>query len=130
MNEGYSYEQGATWLPPIKRIAADEYDHLRLYWWKNNEMLKGTSIYRQTDPVEVYAAEHNSLGNDVYEAVVSDFRLALPFDQGIVVELEMTANCRDTRSTMPWSVSRRKRRMRNRCLDEQRRGNDDRSSGA
>lgn len=41
MQEGYSYEYGDTWLPPLRRVLTDDGDHLRLCWWEGNERLKG-----------------------------------------------------------------------------------------
>jgi len=40
MYDGFTYETGETWLPPIKKAVVDR-GHLRLGYWQGNEALKG-----------------------------------------------------------------------------------------
>jgi len=41
MYDGFTYETGDTYLPPIKKAIIDQ-GHLRLGYWKGNDALKGT----------------------------------------------------------------------------------------
>ena len=42
MYDGYTYETGNTWLPPLKKAVVDAGGHLRLGYWQGNEAIKGT----------------------------------------------------------------------------------------
>ena len=44
MYSGYTYESGETWLPPLKRAVVDASGHLRLGYWKGNEILQGVAL--------------------------------------------------------------------------------------
>lgn len=103
MNEGYSYECGETWLPPIKRVDTDAHGHMRLYWWKNNEELKGERLSTEWSEAEVSAPEHSAVGPAMELAVCSQERMPLPFDKGVFIEFEWMANSEDLHSTAPWA---------------------------
>lgn len=47
MYDGYSYENGTVWLPPIKKLAKNDMG-LHLEWWEENEKLRG-DLYLEYD---------------------------------------------------------------------------------
>ena len=44
MYDGYTYEKGSTYLPPLKKAVADDFGHLRMRYWCGNEAVKGRKL--------------------------------------------------------------------------------------
>ena len=44
MVDGYSFECGTTWLPPLKKVVREESGCLSLRYWAGNEALKGEPL--------------------------------------------------------------------------------------
>lgn len=44
MQQGYSYENGDTWMPPLKKAVVDKDGHLRLVYWPGNDLLMGQVV--------------------------------------------------------------------------------------
>ena len=42
--DGYTYEKGSTYLPPLKKAVADDFGHLRMRYWCGNEAVKGRKL--------------------------------------------------------------------------------------
>ncbi len=116
--DGYSYENGRTYLPPLKRAVADDGGHLRLGYWEGNDALKG-------DPLDLAAAnvllrhgaappEHrgasvrlcagpevNSFARVNVPSAIAVFDLALSAEQGLVIEGTLQASSQTPRVTAP-----------------------------
>ncbi len=125
MYDGFTYEAGMTYLPPIKKALIED-GHLRLGYWKGNENLKGSpwaiDLKRITlafpkvasectcrlidNGVEVEAAPH--IGSHARSILRRDVPTALtildqPFDtgRGMVFEGTICATTRDPRLVSP-----------------------------
>lgn len=57
MYDGYSYEEGSVWLPPIKKLSRDN-NGLFLQWWKGNERIYSSKYKEQSELV----AENSDCG--------------------------------------------------------------------
>ena len=123
MYDGYTYETGNTWLPPLKKAVVDAAGHLRLGFWKGNEAVKGNALPLDSNAIKLAYPKENSgersasaaagrleiqaqpernsiLRTDVPTTVAiidSDFN----FDQGILIEGVMQTTCRDRRLVAP-----------------------------
>ena len=119
MYSGYSYKNGETWLPPLKRAVVDSAGHLRLGYWKGNEALKGAPLKVELSSCQkVYPAEtspecscdsaDNRLTLQAQPEQGSMVRTNIPttvalldntFDcsKGVVIEGTIQATCRDRR---------------------------------
>jgi hypothetical protein len=62
MYSGYSYETGETWLPPLKKAIVDSKGHLRLGYWKGNDVLH--SAYTKVDFSKCRRVYPNSQNGD------------------------------------------------------------------
>ena len=125
MYNGYTYETGETWLPPLKKAVVDSDGHLRLGYWRGNDALKGAPA-----KVDLHACKLVYPKNDNHECVCgatadridlqalperqshSTLRAKIPtavavldsefdFDRGVVVEGTIQATCRDRRLVAP-----------------------------
>jgi hypothetical protein len=116
---GYTYETGETWLPPLKKAVVDENGHLRLGYWKGNDVLKGATLTADFDrcrtvyPGEPGAAcsatptenglrlqtqpERNSILRTDIPTTVAVIDAPFNFNKGIVVEGVMLVTCQDPR---------------------------------
>lgn len=118
MYDGFTYERGRTWLPPLKRAVVDGHGHLRLGYWPGNEALKGRPIDLNAAaaiPLLETATPSIGTGGIGFEAqpeVDSRWRLEvptalvlldapLPVEQGVVIEGTMEAHCRNPRVVSP-----------------------------
>ena len=121
MYSGYSYETGETWLPPLKRAVVDSGGHLRLGYWKGNEILKSTpstpdlrtckKIYPNdankdcrvntaNDRLEILAhPERNSLTRVDIPTTLAVLDGTLDSGKGVVVEGTLRATCMDRRTS-------------------------------
>ena len=119
MYDGYTYETGGTWLPPLKRATVDAGGHLRLGYWPGNDVLKGQPlelqvdscalsypaqgdtncrIVRSPDRIEIEAQpERNSILRIDVPTAVAVLDAPLDFEQGVVVEGTLQTTCRDRR---------------------------------
>jgi hypothetical protein len=120
---GYSYETGETWLPPLKKAIVDPQGHLRLGYWKGNDVLHGAfasvdfSQCRKVYPngkhgdcrviangnrLELQAQpEQNSLLRFHVPRTVAVLDDKVDCRKGIVVEGTIQATCRDRRLVAP-----------------------------
>jgi hypothetical protein len=55
---GYSYENGETWLPPLKRLMTDTDEHIYLAYWQGNDAVKGKE-FAELEPVTLKAVAQN-----------------------------------------------------------------------
>ncbi len=122
MYDGYSYETGQTWLPPLKMARADAGGHLRLAYWHGNEALKGPSQPLDPDSLTqvhptVAAACHIEAGDRGVDlvagpeqpsfdrpgvpAVIALAPAGLDFARGVVIEGTVEATCDDRRLVAP-----------------------------
>lgn len=102
MNEGYSYEMGETWMPPVKLAQCDERGHLRLCWWPNNERIKGAVLDSPCpEKIELAATEHPATGADLFDGSLEMIEQLLPVEQGVVIEFTLTLSSADKRLTSP-----------------------------
>lgn len=122
--DGYSYENGGTWLPPMKRASVDAHGHLRLHYWAGNDGLKGAAfaweqgLYRIAYPVpdnEANLVHHNphnrlelqtgfevnSLARTGVPTVIAVLEQAFDMDGGAVIEGFLEVSCRDRRFVAP-----------------------------
>lgn len=86
MYDGYSYECGNVYLPPIKKLEKNRHG-LRLVWWEENEALRG-DLYAGTEQLRA-----QSQAWDVFTQVsdcVTSPGTALPADGGAMIEAMMT----------------------------------------
>lgn len=119
MYDGYTYETGNTWLPPIKKAQVDANGHLRLAYWDGNEALKGQPVAvnftscKQAfpDPADpackVSATEHqvrieaqperNSIMRVAPPTTIALCDAPLDFENGVVIEGTLQATCHDRR---------------------------------
>ena len=113
---GYSYEQGETWVPPVKRAKIDADGHLRLVYWEGNERVKGEELPLNPSRCEGAGAEVAD-GVLTLTAAPEVGSLSLPlhgkpwtlalspekFDPaaGFVIEGEIECTCRDRRLVAP-----------------------------
>ena len=119
MYNGYTYETGETWLPPLKKAVVDSAGHLRLGYWKGNEALKGTPInidwsackkafpdearrdcscVAAANRIEILAQpERGSTDRTNLQTTVAMLDNAFDCGKGIVVEGTVQATCRDRR---------------------------------
>ena len=64
MYDGYTYECGNVYLPPIKKLEK-EGNRLYLKWWENNNLLKGELLSKtdclssQIGEIDIFDEEHN-----------------------------------------------------------------------
>ncbi len=58
MQDGYSYECGNTWMPPLKK-AITENGHLRLSYWHGNDVLMGECMCK-IEEISLNATEYSS----------------------------------------------------------------------
>jgi hypothetical protein len=125
MYDGFTYECGDTYLPPIKKVLIDQ-GHLRLGYWKGNDNLKGTPwpmdlkrigltfpkapsecTCRLTDQgIELEAAPHvHSLSHAILRQTIPTAVAILdqPVDagRGLVLEGTIRVTTRDPRTTTP-----------------------------
>jgi hypothetical protein len=119
MYSGYTYETGDTWLPPLKKAVVDSGGHLRLGYWKGNEVIKGTpaavdlsackKVYPDAaqadcvcsavaDRLDIQAQpERNSILRTNLSTTVAVLDSPIDFRRGVVIEGTMQATCRDHR---------------------------------
>lgn len=118
MYDGFTYERGGAWLPPLKKAVVDGHGHLRLGYWAGNEALKGPPIDLQAAapvPLAGTGAPRKTpegLQIEAQPEVDSRWRLhvptglamldaPLPVEQGVVVEGTIEARCRNPRVVSP-----------------------------
>lgn len=123
MYNGYTYETGETWLPPLKRAVVDPGGHLRLGYWKGNDALKAAPIdvewnrckqaYPNEDNRECSSTpgadglnlqaqpERNSIHRMNVPTTVAIVDRSFDFERGIVMEGTLQATCRDRRLVAP-----------------------------
>jgi hypothetical protein len=127
MNEGYGYENGRTWLPPLKQAKVDNSGHLRLYYWKGNDTCKGEDIafdlektrliYPQfsgalptfekksgTDELTIDTLEEvNALevGRKEMPSAVVLIDCPVDFEKGFMIEGDIRITCSDKRTVAP-----------------------------
>ena len=116
--DGYSYELGETWLPTLKKAVVDAHRHLRLGYWEGNEGLKGPAIALEAaarvplfgadaprstpEGIEIAAqSEVDSRWRTGVPTSIVMLDLALPVEEGVVVEGALRAWCRDPRLVTP-----------------------------
>jgi hypothetical protein len=118
MYDGFTYERGSTWLPPLKRAVVDGHGHLRLEYWAGNEALKGPPIDLQAAaPIPLPGTTTPRIHPDGMEIeaqpeVDSRWRLQVPtgivmldavppVEQGVVVEGTLKEYTRNSRVVTP-----------------------------
>lgn len=118
MYDGYTYEQGQTYLPPLKRAVVDGNGHLRLGYWKGNDALKGEPLdlgvaeillRHGSSPVKhegtamLLSAEPevSSVARVHVPSSIAVFDVLLPIEQGIVIEGALRAYCEHPRVNTP-----------------------------
>lgn len=84
--DGYSYENGNVWLPPIKKLASDEMG-LHLEWWQGNQKMIGKMYASQDELIAnngkalVFDQSGDSLAVSetipIKENTVAEFQLVL-----------------------------------------------------
>jgi len=121
MYDGFSYETGQTWLPPIKKAVLDEHQHLRLGYWPGNDVLKGTTIdlaragtelrlgqesvtstscgFQLSAQPEIGSSSSSARTNVPTSIVMLDVPLLI--EQGVVVEGTLRANSQNPRTVAP-----------------------------
>jgi hypothetical protein len=121
MYNGYSYESGETWLPPLKKAVVDSSGHLRLGYWKGNEALKGTPVSLDLntckkiypgeanheclctvagDRIDIQARpEKNSLFRTNVPSTIAVFDTPIDCGKGVIVEGTIQATCSDRRTS-------------------------------
>jgi len=116
--DGYTYELGQTWLPPIKQAIVDENEHLRLGYWKGNEAIKGAefplndaSLVRLAGDIDARSVEEGfeiqaqpeviSLARVNQPTSISVFDKRIPAEKGLVVQGKLCASCKDPRLVAP-----------------------------
>ena len=119
MYNGYTYETGETWLPPLKCAIVDSAGHLRLGYWKGNDAIKGSPVNvdlrtcKKVYPGEanrdcLCAAagnrlniqaqpERNSISRTNIPTTVAVLDRTLDCGKGVVIEGTIQATCRDRR---------------------------------
>jgi hypothetical protein len=119
MYNGYTYETGDTWLPPLKRAVVDSGGHLQLGYWKGNDAIKAASADvdlrackkaypgdanrecrcdATTGRLEIHAQpERNSILRLDVPTTVAILDRELDCNQGVVLEGTIQATCRDRR---------------------------------
>lgn len=119
MYNGYTYETGDAYLPPIKKAVVDEHNHLHLGYWDGNEAIKGEALcvdlnrclmvypeefneeclcHLSENRLEVYAQpERNSITRVDIPTTVVVIDNEFDLNNGIVVEGEILTTCRDPR---------------------------------
>jgi hypothetical protein len=126
MQDGFSYEDGDTWTPPLKKAVVDEHGHLRLAYWEGNDTLTGARtdigrsgwrvlhageggtrsdaglLERTADGALVLKArEFASLKRIAEEASVALLELEIDARNGTVVQGTIEAGCADPRLVSP-----------------------------
>lgn len=87
MYDGYTYECGSVYLPPIKKLQKEN-NRLYLKWWENNNLLKGklysksNCLESQMGEIDIFDIEHNSC--DISESI------ELPSKNGAFIEAKLT----------------------------------------
>jgi hypothetical protein len=84
LQEGFSYEMGATWMPPLKLAAADKFGHLRMLYWNGNDRLIG-SPYRLEKTGYTLEAKKLSYSDDPVEPSVVICPSELDTGTGVVI---------------------------------------------
>lgn len=85
MYDGYTYEKGNVWLPPIKKLASDDLG-LHLEWWQGNEKLIG-GVYKTHN--ELCAQNGGSSVFDQSKATVNISEI-LSLNDNSVIEFDLT----------------------------------------
>jgi hypothetical protein len=126
MQQGYSYENGDTWLPPLKKAVVDRYGHLYLAYWPGNDHLAKESVdistsmwkrYRATKSItieideiinsedntsiEIKAKEHPSFAYMPIDISIALLSKTIDAETGIIVSGLIRATCIDKRLTSP-----------------------------
>lgn len=85
MYDGYSYECGNVWLPPLKKLAGDDMG-IHLEWWKGNGKMIG-ALYSECEEL---SADNGSSG--VFDEGDSSTKISriLPIGEQSVAEFEIT----------------------------------------
>jgi len=120
MYSGYTYETGETWLPPLKRAVVDANGHLRLGYWKGNDVLQAVPLnvdggqFRKVYPEDANTAcactvsaasrlelqaqpERHSIVRTDVPTTIAVLDTPLDCDRGIVLTGTIQATCRDPR---------------------------------
>ena len=71
MQDGYSYECGNTWMPPLKK-AVTENGHLRLRYWNGNDLLK-SELIEKAEKINISSDEYSATGYIPEKYTVSEF---------------------------------------------------------
>jgi hypothetical protein len=123
MYDGYTYETGNTWLPPLKKALVDANGHLRLAYWAGNESLKGslldgsggtcTKLFPSSPDTACGVTvadrqikldaqpERNSILRVAVPTTVAIWDVPLDFERGVVIEGSLQATCHDRRLVAP-----------------------------
>ncbi|MBN1436815.1 MAG: hypothetical protein JW936_07050 [Sedimentisphaerales bacterium] len=118
MYDGFTYEKGLTWLPPIKKAVVDEYGHLRLGYWNGNDAIKGAAIDlgdgilhvgpNGAEPTKTKRGweitadpEINSTARLNVPTNIAILDLDLPIEQGVVIEGNIRAYSKESRIVTP-----------------------------
>jgi len=118
MYDGFTYEQGRTYLQPLKRAVVDEHGHLRLGYWPGNDALKGEPLdIAAAEPVSRHGAppigrdgaavelragpEVSSFARVDVPSAVAVLDVLLPAEQGVVIEGTLRAECEQPRLNTP-----------------------------
>ena len=86
--DGYTYEDGNVYLPPIKRLLPHG-DSLRLAWWEGNEALRGELLCSCEELTATCPVRRDVFLTDIDELFFSEERLSLP-PEGVVIEGSFT----------------------------------------
>jgi hypothetical protein len=101
MQQGFGYEQGDTWMPPLKKAEVDSYGHMRLKYWPKNDRLLGKDYSLDKTEYTVEAKEYNSLSYDPVDASIDICPVELDAETGFIVSGFIEATNKDLRCTSP-----------------------------
>ncbi|MDR1902170.1 MAG: hypothetical protein LBQ88_07825 [Treponema sp.] len=101
MQQGFSYECGDTWLPPLKKAEVDQSGHLRLMYWPGNDRLIGRERPLKNSEFTIQAREYNSLGYDPGEINFVLCPEQIDAENGVVITGFIEAASSDMRCTAP-----------------------------
>jgi hypothetical protein len=126
MQQGYSYENGDTWMPPLKKAVVNRNGHLRLGYWPGNDALIGQELYiddakwlpyditesetattsnqhttQDARSIKLRAREYPSFAHCPVEASMALLSETLDAEVGFIVSGTINAQSVDTRLVSP-----------------------------